>query len=364
MKTESLSASTNNEKASLLNNAFSQNFNPSLSNEECKDFYVHPSVPLCDEILCTEEEVFNLFKNIDPSKASGPDGISGRMLKQTAQSIASPLTTLFNLSIKSGKLPTNWKISSVVPIPRTEFKSNNPKDYRPISLLPIVSKLLERHIYSVVCEHLIDTEFLSKVQWGFTPGRSTITALLTTFSETLQHLESGAGVAFVFFDLRKAFDSVPHLPLLQKLGEIGLNDHILQWITSYLRDRHQFVVVDGACSEKTPVKSGVPQGSVLGPLLFLIYINFVSTLELSNGSKLTIYADDILLYKPIGCPGNYIDLQNDIDLIFNSVQHNYPNLNSSKCKYITASRKRHPVVPIYSACQYKCPHIQLSWPSM
>ena len=105
---------------------------------------------------------------------------------------------------------------------------------------------------------------LTKDQWGFTPGKSTVTALLSSFYDILQLLESGADVSFVFFDLRKAFDIVHHLPLLQKLSDCGLDQHILQWITCYLHGREQYVVVDGASSKTTPVVSGVPQGSCIG----------------------------------------------------------------------------------------------------
>ena len=128
-------------------------------------------------------------------------------------------------------------MSSVVSIPKSTANTENPCNYRPISLLSIVSKLLEKHVYSVVLEHFTEREMLTKDQWVFTPGKSTVTALVSSFYEILQLLESGADVSFVFFDLRKAFDSVPHLPLLQKLSDCGLDQHILQWISYYLCGR-------------------------------------------------------------------------------------------------------------------------------
>ena len=156
-----------------------------------------------------------------------------------------------------------WKVSSVVPIPKTTTSTDNPSNYRPISLLPVVSKLLENHIYSIVFDHLAERKLLSVDQWGFCPGKSTVTALTSTFHNVFQLLEAGFDVSLVFFDLRKAFDSVPHLPLLQKLKDTDLNQHILQWISSYLCNRQQYIVIEGASSSTTPVLSGVPQGSVL-----------------------------------------------------------------------------------------------------
>ena len=145
--------------------------------------------------------------------------------------------------------------------------------------------------------------------------------------------------------MRKVFDSVPHRPLLQKLKDTDLDQHILQWIASYLYNRQQYVVVDGATSSTTPVVSGVPQGSVLGPLLFITYINHVSMLALSEGSKLTMYADDILLYKPIKVSEDYSGLQSDIDAIYECTKASYLTLNPLKCKYLICSRKRYPCLP-------------------
>ena len=179
------------------------------------------------------------------------------MLKGTAEAITPTLTQLFNLSLKTGTVPKAWKASSVVPIPKSNKPSNIPNDYRPISLLPIVSKLLEKHVYKLLWDHLTNNELISDSQWGFCPNKSTVTALLSTFHEVYQMMEKGFDVCLIFLDIRKAFDSVPHQPLIQHLGDIGINPHIVQWISSYLCQRTQHVIVGGASSDAMDVVSGV-----------------------------------------------------------------------------------------------------------
>ena len=147
------------------------------------------------------------------------------------------------------------------------------------------------------------------------PGRSTTHALLSAVQDWLDEMEKGHEIATIFFDLTKAFDSVPHRQLITKLEVIGLNEHLISWITDNLTNRHQSVVLNGKTSTPLPVTSGVPQGSVLGPLLFLIYINDINDLRLSTGSKLVLYADDILLYRPIFSGKDYALLQEDIDAL-------------------------------------------------
>jgi len=202
--------------------------------------------------LCTEEEVLKLLLSLDVTKSSGPDGISANMLKATAITIASSLCKLFNLSITTGQFPAAWKISNVVPIPKDGDKSV-PNNYRPISLLSIISKLLERHVHGKVMKHLNEFHPLSDHQWGFRPGKSTTHALLSATNEWFKILDDGADVGAIFFDLSKAFDSVPHKALLEKLKDIGLNRLLLKWITDYLTNRKQQVVVNGEISEELPV---------------------------------------------------------------------------------------------------------------
>ena len=142
-------------------------------------------------------------------------------------------------------------------------------------------------------------------QWGFQSGKSTITALLETTHNWFEILETGSEIGAVFFDFKKAFDSVPHRALIGKLEDLQVNQLLVKWIYSYLSDRKQQVVVGGSSSNALPVLSGVPQGSVLGPLLFLLYIDGITSITLSSNSHLTLYADDMLLYRPISNSADY-----------------------------------------------------------
>ena len=330
------------EKAEMLNSFFHKCFNHSMPPLQFADLdeldpvneYLHT-----EDILCTVEEVEQHLRTLDTSKANGPDGISAKMLKETATSIAPSVTKLFNLSLKSGCFPTLWKLSHVVPIPKSNDYTN-PSNYRPISLLSILSKVLERHIHTVLTEHLSQHHLLSEMQWGFQTKKSTTLALLSVTHDWFQSLDSGAEVCAVFFDFKKAFDTVPHRNLISKLKSLHFNPALIRWICNYLTSRCQRVVVDGAMSQITPVISGVPQGSVLGPLLFLIYIDSVTKIHLSHGTKLTLYADDLLVYKHIYSYDDYTELQSDINLINNWTSENHLVFNTSKCKQMVISRKR------------------------
>ena len=172
--------------------------------------------------------------SLNPAKSTGLDGISAIMLKSTASAIAPSLTKPFNMSIVAGYFPTDWKCSRITPI----FKSSDPslpKNYHPISILPIVSKLLEWRVHSLLYKHLLQSHPISPIQWGFMP-RSTTSELCTLVHDWLSHLDDGNEICSVFFDVRKAFNSVPHSHLMSKLSTLQLYPH-LQWIHSYLAER-------------------------------------------------------------------------------------------------------------------------------
>ena len=331
------------DKANLLCSFFSSCFNQS-----CALISPSPNHPLRfsfpDDLLCNESEVFDLLATLDTTTANGQDGISARMLKSVAASITPSLTKLFNVSLMTGCIPTQWKKSMVVPIPKNS-NTSSPTNYRPISLLPIVSKLLERHVYSVILSHLETHYPLSSVQWGFLKGRSTVTALLHCTNEWLKALEDGKEVCAIFFDFRKAFDSVPHSPLMAKLHSLGLNEYILRWLNNYLSNRVQSVIVNGSESAPAEVLSGVPQGSVLGPLLFLIYIDDLPSVLHNLGPEVNLFADDVLLYHVISKEEDFALVQEAVSLLDNWSAHNHLNFNLTKCKFMIISRKLHPTLP-------------------
>ena len=248
-------------------------------------------------------------------------------------SIAPSISKLFNLSLTTGTIPSPWKKSLVVPIPKSQELSN-PSSYCPVSLLPILSKVLERHIFMIVMDHLQHNHPLSAFQWGFLEGRSTVTALLHLTDQWFQALEVGHDVCAVFFDFRKAFDSVPHLPLMAKLCSLDLHKRLIRWFNNYLADRTQVAIVNDSESSETAVLSGVPQGSVLGPLLFLIYIDDPPSVvqNLLGHSKVNLFADDILLYHLISNPADYILLQLAVSLIEEWSISNFLSFNAGKCK--------------------------------
>ena len=327
----------------MLNSFFQSCFNtalPPLDDNSRVSTLLHSDIP--EDLLCTEDDVVDMILKLNTAKASGPDGISTRMLKSTALTIAYPLSKIFNLSLTSGKFPSTWKLSSVVPIPKNEDTSN-PRNYRPISLRLVISKMLERLAHSYIYRHCSTNNLIPDNQWGFLPGRSTTTALISNVHDCSCHFDQHKSVSCIFFDLRKAFDSVPHITLLRKLALLNLDSHVKTWLADYLTCRRQRVVIKGEFSSTVDVTSGVPQGSVLGPLLFLIFMNDLNNQPLDNGCFLSLYADDMLLYKVLNQMQSWnrahIKIQKDIDTLCNWVSANHLTLNKAKCKHMLVTRK-------------------------
>ena len=192
----------------------------------------------------------------------------------------------------------------------------------------------------LILDHLNQYHPLSNCQWGFQAKKSSVSALISTTHNCLQQLEAGKEIGAVFFDFKKAFDKVPQEHLMSKFVSLGLDPHILTWLHNCLTNRKQRVVVNGTTSTCTHAKSGVPQGSILGPLLFVIYIDSIASLSFSPDTRIVLYVDDILLYRPISSESDLRQLQSDVDAIQQWVSRNYMKLNASKCKYMLVSRKQ------------------------
>lgn len=280
------------------------------------------------DLLCTEDSVFDLLAALDTFKSTGYDGIAAKMLKCTAESITPSLMELFNLSITTGVFPSElWKTGRIVPIPKGNNQSL-PSGFRPVSILPIVTKLLERHVKCITEKHLLENAPISPQQWGFTTSRSTVSALINVLDVWNSALDQGYEICAIFFDVCKAFDTVPHLSLLQSMEKLGLDRYLLRWIRSYLLYRSRFVAVEGCNSCTLPVVSGVPQGSVLGPLLFICYINDIP-LVVSGESGIDLFADDIVFYRIIKASTDYDHLQHDINFISSCISGKHLQFNTT-----------------------------------
>ena len=285
------------------------------------------------------------MQNVDISKACGFDGIGNRIIKSCCEGIHSFFTKFVNLSFALGQYPTVWKMANVVPI----FKKGEPQlkiNYRPVSLLPCLSKICERVVFIRLYNFLSEICFLYKFQSEFRPCHSTVNQLLYIVHQIYCAFEAGKEVRVVFLDISKAFDKVWHTGLLKKLEALGVRNPLLQWFESYLENRMQRVVVEGQSYEWEKVGSGVPQGSVLGSLLFLIYINDLTD-ELESCSF--IFADDTTLFEVVDDPMDSGQLLND-DLTKISWWSDrwLVTMNPSKTRSMTFSNKRerlnHPVL--------------------
>ncbi len=301
-------AHTDEEKAGLLNKFFASVFTRE-DTTDVPDPDMKADGRILDDIQISEDDVADKLKNLNPSKSPGPDGIHPRVLKETANSIAKPLHIIFNKSLHEGKLPTAWKEAHVTAIFK-KGKKSVPGNYRPVSLTSIICKIMESIIRDSVMSYMNVNQMFSDDQHGFRPGRSCVTQLLEIVEVWTSMLEEGGGVDVIYLDFRKAFDSVPHQRLLKKLEAYGIGGRVLNWIEAFLTGRKQKVIVNGKGSEWEEVVSGIPQGSVLGPILFVIFINDLP--DVVNG-EVKIFADDTKAFKAVNTDEDGKLLQDDLN---------------------------------------------------
>jgi hypothetical protein len=267
---------------------------------------------------------------LNTNKSTGVDKVHPKVLKECSNSIAKPLSILFNRSYSGGIVPKLWLHANVTPLFKKGDKLN-PSNYRPISLTSIVCKIMESLIRDSMMKHLIDNNLIIKEQHGFVPKKSCCTNLLETMDLLTQAIEEGYPIDILFLDFAKAFDTVAHTRLGLKLSMFGFADTLLSWIKAFLGDRYQRVILGDNISEWIRVLSGVPQGSVLGPLLFIIFINDLIQ-GLPASCKCKLYADDTKMVSVIKHSDDCEKLKQALDKLVEWSKKWLLSFNNDKCK--------------------------------
>ena len=326
------------EKSQVLNDFFS-----SVFVQESKD-----NIPTFDKevennlsnIQITENDMLNVLKSLNVNKSPGPDGIHPKILRELCNELSYPLKVLFDKTMNEGKLPKGWKEAEVRPIFKNKGSKSSPGNYRPVSLTAVICKIFEKFVRDALCKHFTDNNLLSEEQYGFCKGRSCTTQLLVTLNDWMHSLDKKLPLDAAYLDFRKAFDSVPHLRLLTKLKGYGVTGKVLDWVKDFLSNRNQFVCINDKCSEKAPVTSGVPQGSVLGPTLFIYFINDLPEVATS---LIKIFADDTKAYCSLTNETDHIKLQDTIHSFVGWSDKWLLGFNSDKCKilHVGSTNPRH-----------------------
>ena len=352
LKSNGIIYNDSRKKADLLNEQFS-----SVFTEE--DIGNMPRLgtspfPALDDIRVSCDGVYKLLRSLNPGKAAGPDGIPCRLLVMVAEQLARPLTSLFQSSLDSGMVPLIWKHAHVAPIYKKGDRSA-PVNYRPISLTSICCKLLEHIVRAEITKHFETHKVFTDAQHGFRKGRSCESQLALTVHDLAGELDAGGQTDAILLDFSKAFDRVPHQRLVLKLDYYGIRGSTLNWIGQFLSGRTQQVLVEGHLSKSAPVTSGVPQGTVLGPSLFLVYIN-----DLPEGltSVVRLFADDTIVYRSIRSENDSYALQEDLGKLELWEGTWQMGFNVDKCSILTISKRKRQICHAYTLHQQPLERVQ------
>lgn len=331
-------------------NSFASHFSKDYTDKNCSQLDLQESISssltFSSETLSiadfSESLILDGFKAVKTNLSSGPDCVPGIIVVDCRFSFLVPLKHIFSLILKSSCFPDVWKISRIVPI----FKKGNRSDvsnYRPVAILNNFSKIFEFCLYRPLLEHVRDR--LSEHQHGFLPGRSTTSNLFVITQFISDHLDKSSQVDVVYTDFSKAFDRLDHRLLLSKIRHFCISDDLIRLIGSYLAKRRQFVGNGSVRSSDFLVRSGVPQGSILGPLFFSMFINDVTSLL---SVRYLLYADDMKLFCPIKSVGDCFRLQDDLDILQQWCVNNHLPLNVQKCNIMSYHLIKNPVLFSYS----------------
>ena len=323
------------DKANSLNRQFQSVFSPQPDSlpEDLLGKSTHPSAT---DINITTHGIFKMLKKLKPYKAAGPDNITARVLKELAQPIAPILKMIFQASYDTGILPQEWREANVVPVFKKGAQSD-PANYRPISLTCISCKLMEHIVASNIMAHARSNNILYKLQHGFLDKRSCETQLIEFQNDILQNLNNNQQTDVLIMDFAKAFDKVSHMHLIKKLDYYGVRGKSNRWIKSFLSDRQQQVLLEGEHSDKVPVTSGVPQGSVLGPCLFIYYINDIAN---NMTSTIRLFADDTVAYLAIKGKKDADKLQEDLNKLGEWEKKWQMEFHPQKCEVLSITKNR------------------------
>jgi len=294
----------------------------------------------CTDSLSVEFDeitVLRKLQELKTDKSPGPDGLHPMLLKSCADELCHPLSLIFQKSYDTGVLPDDWKTQSVCPIYKKGNRSD-PANYRPVSLTCIPCKLMESIVRDQVLDFVNTSNILTCHQHGFRKRRSCLTNLLETFEAWTSALDEGFGIDVIYLDYKKAFDTVPHNRLMMKLTALGLPEKILSWIHNFLTDRKMRVGLRGSFSAWAEVLSGVPQGSILGPLLFILFVN-----DLPDWikSEIKMFADDTKIWCKITQQMDSTALQNDLIQLQHWTDKWLLKLNPEKCKVMHIGHSYH-----------------------
>jgi hypothetical protein len=290
------------------------------------------------DISTTPNEVAKILQSLDLGKAHGVDGVSVRLLKETSESISVPLSCLFNESFNKSSVPSAWKKANVSPIHKKDSRSVV-GNYRPISLLSTLGKVQERIVYRRLYRFLSDNNLLTPKNSGFKEKDSAIYQLISIVDKIYRALEDGKDISMVFLDVSKAFDKVWHLGLLHKLKTNGIDGKLFEWLEDYLTNRMISVVINGQSAPWAKTNAGVPQGSILGPLLFLVFINdVVDDIE----SDINLFADDTSLMNIIEqIQDSYATLNRDLEKLSEWADQWLVTYNAAKTVSLHISRRQY-----------------------